>query len=200
MTATDERQSPVWGVFGGSFNPPHIGHVLACHFALSVWALDKVLVIPSYQHPFGKSLESFEHRVAMCQLAFAHVRSFVEVSRAEETRGGLSYTVDTLRALRNANPAVQLRLIIGSDILQEAQKWRAFDEVKELAPLLVIPRLQDGQPLGSKVMSRCYLPDVSSSDLRENLAAGTDVGSALPAAVREYIEEHGLYRRPADAV
>jgi nicotinate-nucleotide adenylyltransferase len=167
--------------------------VLACHFALSAWPLDRVLVIPSFKHPFGKPLEPYEHRVKMCELAFAHLGMFVTISRIEEELGGVSYTVETLRALKQQNPAAELRLIIGGDILQDAEKWRAFDEVKSIAPLLVIPRLQEGRALADKQNAACYLPDVSSSDIRARLLAGQPLHHGVPLAVQEYIAQHGLY-------
>lgn len=192
-------RSAVWGIFGGSFNPPHIGHVLACHFALSVWGLDRMLVVPSYKHPFGKPLVEFRDRVKMCELAFAHLGEFVEVSRIEEKLGGVSFTVETLRALHDRHPGISLRLIIGGDILQEAEKWRAFDEVKSLAPLLVIPRLKEGHALATRGDAACYLPDVSSTELRAQLATGKEVDHALPLAVKQYIAEQKLYTVSAAA-
>lgn len=194
MPASQPRV-PTWGVFGGSFNPPHIAHVLAAHFALCTWNLDRLLVIPSYKHPFGKPLEPYDHRIKMCELAFRHLSHFVEISQIERDLGGVSFTVETLRALNQQNPDVELRLIIGGDILADAEKWRAFDEVKQLAPLLVIPRLQQGQVLGASSAAGCYLPDLSSTELRENLYAGRNVDQALPLDVAIYIREQRLYSR-----
>jgi nicotinate-nucleotide adenylyltransferase len=179
------------GVFGGSFNPPHMGHVLASHFALSAWLLDRIVIVPNFVHAFGKPLESFEHRFRMCMIAFQHLEC-VEVSRIEESFGGVSYTIDTITSLRRDWPRAALHLLIGSDVVGETAKWRKYDEVKALAPPLVLPR--GGEAAGEDGM---YLPPVSSTWIRQQLAAGQAPGVALPAAVYDYIRDHGLYAAAA---
>jgi len=176
------------GVFGGSFNPPHVGHVLACSFALSAWNLERVLVVPSFNHPFGKPLVAFEHRVQMLELALRHLGNSVKVSQVEKDLGGVSYTVETLRELTRRQPGQQLRLIVGSDILGETAKWYKFEEIEQIAPLLVIPRLG-----AEAATAGCYLPEVSSTDIRQQLRDRTSAGVALPHLVREYIQQHQLY-------
>ena len=168
-----------------------MGHVLACQFALSAWKLDRILVVPSYLHAFGKPLEAYEHRFRMCMLAFAGLQH-VEVSRVEETLGGVSYTVETLHALSRDFPGSQLRLLVGSDILAETNKWKNFEQIVALAPLLVLPRGADaGGVCGA------YLPPISSTQLREALAADQNPCPALPWRVFEYIRDRGLYVRRA---
>jgi nicotinate-nucleotide adenylyltransferase len=103
-------------VFGGSFNPPHLGHVLACSLVLATEDLDRVLVVPAYQHPFAKALAPFDDRVAMCELAMGSLRG-VEVSRVEEELGGESRTLRTLEHLSQQHPDWQWHLIIGADVL-----------------------------------------------------------------------------------
>lgn len=176
------------GIFGGSFNPPHISHVLACSYALCRWPLNEILIIPSYQHPFGKSLVSFEHRMQMCELAFEHLAGRVVVSRIEEEMGGVSFTIDTVRELKRRLPATQLHLVVGSDILDEADKWKSADELRREAPFLIIPRLQSAAGGAG-----FYLPEVSSTEVRTQLAGGGGVEAAIPFQVMEYIRRHGLY-------
>lgn len=184
------------GVFGGSFNPPHISHVLACLFALSTHPIDRILVIPSYQHPLDKALLPYHLRLAMTELAFRHLEGWVEVSRMEEELGGVSYTVDTLSELKRRHPEAAFRLIIGSDILGEVERWRRFDEVAALAPLLVVPRMvESGAGTADSTVLQLYLPAISSSEIRRTLGAGENPGTALPLAVLNYIREHGLYKR-----
>ena len=189
MAAAMPRQI---GIFGGSFNPPHIGHVLACHYALSVWPLDRVIIVPNFVHAFGKPLENFEHRYRMCMLAFQSEK--IEISRIEENLGGVSYTVDTLQAIKKEYPGAVLHLLIGSDVVGETQKWKNYDRVKELAPPLVIPR---GPDAPDAVNSGVYLPPVSSTWVREQLSSGLAPGSALPHRVLNYIRDRELYLKPA---
>src|SRR4051812_30483853 len=107
-------------LFGGSFDPPHVGHVLAVSYALSV-GFDSVLVVPTFEHAFGKASSPFEHRVAMAQLAFAPLPAAV-VSRIEETLPVPSRTLATIECLRARDPDEQLRLLIGADLLLEKEK------------------------------------------------------------------------------
>lgn len=185
------------GVFGGSFNPPHVSHVLACLYVLATYPVDRILVIPSYQHPFDKALADYADRLEMTRLAFRHLDGWVEVSRIEEELGGVSYTVDTLRELRRRLPEVHFRLIVGSDILGEVSRWRNSEEVQALAPLLVVPRRTEGDGAGcSGTESGFVLPAISSTEVRQRLAAGGEAGNAIPLQVREYIARRALYRAP----
>lgn len=180
------------GILGGSFNPPHMGHVLAAHYALLRWPLKKVMVVPSFSHPFGKPLPPFEHRFAMCQLAFAHLGDNVEISNVEEQLGGVSFTVETIRELVRKYPGEHFRLIVGGDIMSDLPKWREVDELTKLAPLLVIPRLQEGNVLGAGD-DGAALPDVSSTSIREQLAQGKIPPGTVPDKVAAYIRQHDVY-------
>jgi nicotinate-nucleotide adenylyltransferase len=108
------------GILGGSFSPPHMGHVLAAHYALMRWSLSKVLVIPSFAHPFSKPLPPFEHRLAMCRLAFKHLGSYAEICDIEQELGGVSYTIETVRELVRRNPDERYHLVVGGI------SWRMF--------------------------------------------------------------------------
>src|SRR5580700_9701846 len=116
-------------VFGGSFNPPHVGHVLACALVLSTEDVDRVLVVPAYKHAFAKALAPFDDRVTMCELALGWMPR-VEVSRVEQELGGDSLTIRTLEHLAHAHPDWRLRLVIGADILAETSRWARFDDVR----------------------------------------------------------------------
>jgi nicotinate-nucleotide adenylyltransferase len=181
-------------VFGGSFNPPHVAHVLACALVLAVEDVEHILVVPAYRHPFAKELAPYEERVTMCRLAFTSLPS-VEVSRVEEELGGESRTLRTLQHLSSRHPEWRLRLVIGADILAEAPRWLGFDSIVELAPPLVLARAgvdapQAGPPL---------LPEVSSTKVRDALARGSwqEVGRWVPRAVVDHIRRRGLYGAPA---
>jgi nicotinate-nucleotide adenylyltransferase len=178
------------GVFGGTFDPPHRSHVFAVLWALQSGEVDRVLMVPTAEHAFGKQpTASFQHRLEMCRLAVREIaEGLVVVSDTEGRRQGTSYMVDTLRALEAEHPGAPLRLIVGSDILGEMHLWREPEEVKRLAPLLIVPRLghADGDELGQ-------LPRLSSTDVRRVLEAGDDASHLVPHRVLEYIRAHGLY-------
>jgi nicotinate-nucleotide adenylyltransferase len=182
-------------IYGGSFNPPHIGHVLAVAYSLAAHPVDEVLVVPCFVHPFAKELAPFADRFAMCQLAMGWMPG-VTISRVEADLGGESRTLRTLEVLAERHPDWSMRLLVGSDILHDAPKWHGFSRVCALAPLLVLGRRgvdRDDAP-------EPLLPEVSSTEIRELLArppAETEVRLAeiVPSAVRTYIHEQGLFRR-----
>jgi nicotinate-nucleotide adenylyltransferase len=177
-------------IFGGSFNPPHVAHVLGVTWVLACDEVDEVVVIPAYQHPFAKTLAPFGARLAMCELAFAWL-PHVTVSRVEETLGGESRTVRTLEHLSREHPDWTMRLVIGTDVLSEVGKWIRWDRIQELAPPLVLGRVGfhvDGAP-------SAVLPDVSSTRIRARIAQGEwdALGSLVPKRVVDYLKEHRVY-------
>lgn len=181
-------------VYGGSFDPPHRAHVLAVEHVLSTGQADRVLVVPVFQHAFDKRMEPFEHRVRMCEIAFAG-RPGVEVSAIEAELPRPSFTVRTLRALEERYPAAELRFLVGADALRDSPKWRSFDELERRAPLIVLGRVgvdHAGAP-------EPVLPGVSSTEVRSWLAQRSNhearerLARDVPAAVLEYIDAHGLY-------
>jgi nicotinate-nucleotide adenylyltransferase len=186
------REAVKVGVFGGSFNPPHLAHVLAVTTVLATSDVDRVLVVPAFQHPFAKSLAPYDDRVTMCKLAMGWLPR-VEVSRVEEELGGESRTLRTLEHLKRANPTWALRLVMGADLLLEAPKWYRFDDVSKVAPPLVLGRVgveHAGAPPP-------VLPAISSTDVRARLAAGEldALGAIVPRAVLAHIRARGLYRK-----
>ncbi|MSP25601.1 MAG: nicotinate (nicotinamide) nucleotide adenylyltransferase [Myxococcales bacterium] len=180
------------GIFGGSFNPPHVGHVLSCAYALAVQPLDRVLVLPVHHHRFHKELAPFEHRLRMAELAM-HDVAHVTVSSIERELDGEGRTLDTLEALSLREPSWSMRLIVGADVLAERDKWHRFDRVIALAPLIVLGRTgfrhADAPPP--------ILADISSTAIRNAFATGdrATVATYVPHRVLEYIDEHGLYPR-----
>ncbi len=184
------------GVYGGGFDPPHIAHVLAATWALSSGEVDRVLVVPTWQSPAGKSLTaSFSDRLRMCELAFADLLR-VEVSPIEAELGSTSYTMETLSELRRRNPQLHFRLIVGSDVLDTVSTWHRSKDVARLAPLFVVPR--SGYPIGSRSESTdeptWALPAISSSEIRRRIERGAILREFIPARVLDYIEQRGLYR------
>jgi nicotinate-nucleotide adenylyltransferase len=178
-------------VFGGSFNPPHVAHVLAATYALSIAPIDEVLVVPVYEHAFGKKLAPFDDRFEMCRLALGWLPG-VSVSDVERQLGGESLTLRTLEHLASANPSWALRLLVGADQLAVAHKWHAFDRVTAVAPLLVLGRAGAAAPGAPDPI----LPPTSSTAVRAALGAGDRelLAAHVPARVLAYIEARGLYR------
>jgi len=163
------------GVFGGSFDPPHVGHLLAASFALATEPLDALAIFPSAHHPLGKEPKaSFEMRVAMCRATFADLDR-ARVDTLEDELGGEGYTLTLLHELRRREPERQLRLIVGQDIMHQVARWHAWDEVARLAPPLVIGR-RGSDTVGPSMVQ---MPEVSSSDIRRRLAAGESVEGLL---------------------
>ncbi len=162
MSDTEDRPagSERVGIFGGSFNPPHVGHVLAAAYVLSTAPVDRVLVVPVHQHPFAKDLVAFADRLKMCVRAFSWLPG-VRISTIERDLGGESFTLRTLERLAVDNPSWRMRLVVGSDVLPEVDKWHRFDLVERLAPPLVVARSKPGEATREGA-----LPDVSSTRVR----------------------------------
>jgi nicotinate-nucleotide adenylyltransferase len=188
--APPDREMRV-AVFGGSFNPPHVAHVLAVAYVLACSDVDRVLVVPCFRHPFAKSLAPFDDRLQMCRLAFEAL-SNVEVSDIERSLGGESLTVRTLERLHADHPEWSMRLVVGSDVIGEMDRWTAPDRVRALAPPLVLARAGHARP--ENVDAPSVLPEVSSTAVRAAFARGATVDPLVPRRVLAYAEARGLYR------
>jgi nicotinate-nucleotide adenylyltransferase len=181
-------------VFGGSFNPPHVGHVLACALVMAKGEVDRLLVVPTYEHPFAKPLAPYPDRVTMCELATGFMRG-LEVSRVEADLGGESRTLRTLEHLVATHADWRLRLVIGADILAETPKWFGFEAIARLAPPLVLARAGFDAPGAGPPL----LPEVSSTAVRAAIARGdwTEVAERVPRSVLAFIQARRLYDAPA---
>ena len=197
------------GIFGGTFDPPHLGHLAAAQEALYACNLARVLFTPNARNPLklGEPISDTAHRLAMTELAVRDNPRF-ELSRADAKRGGPSYTVDLLAGLREERqPGDDLAFIAGMDVLHELPRWREPLRILELARLIVISRpgedvlpptaLDDRLPGAS---SRITVVDtvgvaISSTELRERVAAGKPIRYLVTDPVAAYIAEHGLYAR-----
>jgi nicotinate-nucleotide adenylyltransferase len=191
-------------IFGGSFNPPHVGHVLGVVYALSTAPIDEVLVVPVYQHPFAKDLAPFAERLELCRLALGWLPN-VTISTVEEELGGNSRTLRTVEHLQATHPPVAFRLLVGADVLGDLPKWHRWDRIAELAPPLVLVRngvaANPEQPGVTWVGEhgdappQPVLPEVSSTKIREALATGNldAVRGLVPAAVLDHIVARGLF-------
>jgi nicotinate-nucleotide adenylyltransferase len=178
-------------ILGGSFNPPHVAHLMAAWWALATQDVSEVWLLPSFRHPFGKALAPFEDRAEMCRLASQRIRG-VHVCTAEAELADdplVGKTALTLEHLHAKHPAYRFALIVGADILPDTDKWYRWDRVRELARIVVVGR--EGYP---PIAGAPALPAVSSTEIRARIARGEDVRGLVPERVRRYVEERGLYR------
>jgi nicotinate-nucleotide adenylyltransferase len=193
------------GLLGGTFNPPHIGHLVCASQGLSELELDRVLLVPVHEPPH-KALESdpgVEHRVELCRRAVAG-EDRLGVSLVDADVPGPSYTVDTLSRLHDRCPGDHLTFIVGGDMALSLPTWRAPEAILELAELGVAERegvrradiAERLAALGTANVRFFDMPrlDVSSSQIRRLVAAGRPVRYLVPDGVAAYIEQAGLYR------
>ncbi len=204
------------GVFGGSFNPVHVGHLIAAECCREQARLDRVLFVPAAvpPHKQDRTLAPAEHRVEMLRLAIGGHDAFA-VSTVEIDRGGVSYTADTLDQLAAAHPGDDLLLVLGPDALAELPTWREPQRIVERADLVAVEReslddvnalvaaaglvgLVGAGGLAALIASRVRMPAIGirASDLRAAVAAGRSIRYRTPRAVECYITAHGLYRDP----
>ncbi len=191
------RHGPT-GVFGGTFDPPHIGHLLAAIFAREQFGLARVLFVPAGQ-PYRKAdraVSEARHRAAMTALAVAGHAGF-ELDLREVAREGPSYTVDTVRELR-AEGLDDLILIFGSDAVEDMPNWKEPEALFDLARVAVAPKgcgplptQFRGRPLLAVEMPRL---EVSSTLIRQRVREGRTIAHLVPPSVEAYILQHALYR------
>ena len=182
------------GVFGGSFDPVHVGHLAIALAALESVPLDRVLFTPARRSPLKDRdpVANVADRVAMLEAAIANEPRFA-LSRVELERDGVSYTVDTLEALRAEG---ELFLILGSDALADLARWRKPDRIRELATILVAsrPGAPEPDPMHHAQAFDAPRLDISSRELRTRAARGMSLRYLVPDAVWEHIKKRGLYR------
>jgi nicotinate-nucleotide adenylyltransferase len=178
-------------LLGGSFNPPHVGHLLAALYVRSTLPVDQVWLVPSFNHPFGKALAPFEDRVAMCEALAVDSQAWLKVSRAESQVQGEGRTIELLEWLLPRHPEHSFRWIIGSDILADLPKWKAWDRIQALVQVTVLQRA--GYP--SEQAIGPPIPEVSSTQIRKVLEEGREPTALVPRAVLQVIAERQLYPR-----
>lgn len=179
-------------LYGGSFDPPHIGHVMVpSHLLLNDTSIERVVVMPCFQQT-GKSLAPFQHRLDMCRHAFGWLPR-LEVSALEAELGGESVTARTVRELLRRNPTWSIKFVIGSDLMASAPSWDGWDDLLQLAYPLVVGRAGIS-PVGGAGPSPIS-PAVSSTVVREALArrAWSEAERYVPSGVMAYIRRHALY-------
>lgn len=172
-------------LFGGSFDPPHLGHVLAACYAHVVGEVDEVWVLPVARHAYAKPISPWEQRWALCQAAFARL-GFARL-RDEELRNPGGYTFDLVTMLRAEHPGHRWFLVGGTDTAADLPRWHRGAELAGLVEVIAVPRSgYDDQGVA--------LPAISSSLVRERLARGEAVTGLVPPAVARLVAEQGWYR------
>ncbi len=194
------------GLFGGTFDPVHLGHLIVAEQCREQCDLDAVWFIPAGSPPHKRdaTITDGKMRANMLEFAVAGMPQFA-VSQMELDQPGLTFTVDTLRKLHDEDPNRDLFFVIGADSLSELPTWRELDKIAELATIVVTNRGErplpsfDSLGLADAIASRLQtvtIPgiDLSSSSIRDRVAAGQSIRFMVPRAVEAYIAEHGLYR------
>ena len=200
------------GLFGGTFDPPHHGHLLAASDAFEALALDRLVWVPTAQQPFkvGAQSASATDRLTMVRTAIENDPRF-EVDAIEIERAGLSFTVDTVEAFARKYRGDELLVLLGADVLATFDKWRTPRRIAELARLAILQRSSDGGTVETaavvgaiRAVTGTDLPapllldtrrvDLSSTEIRERARAGRSLHGFVPDAVARYIREHALYR------
>ncbi|NLY18601.1 MAG: nicotinate-nucleotide adenylyltransferase [Clostridiaceae bacterium] len=196
------------GVFGGSFNPVHIGHLILAEYICCEFSMEKIIFVPAKMppHKTGEELASAQHRFNMVSIAIENNPKF-EVSRIELNRQGKSFTVDTLSMLTDLYPRRKICFICGADSLMNFSTWRSTDKIFELAGIIIAGRpdvpmaeFQDminfyRQEYNAQIAcSDSPFIDISSTQIRKRIKEGLSVKYMIPDCVYRYIMNEGLYK------
>lgn len=188
------------GLLGGTFDPPHFGHLFVAYTAIEELGLDEVRLIPAHRQPLKQDAATTgaEHRLAMTRLLAAEDPR-LSVDTVELERGGLSFTIDTVRALRAERPSRELIVLVGEDVVPTLPKWRESEALAEEARLVVVSRgagsasVAPGAVLPlERIESRRV--DISATEIRARVRAGLPIRGFVPESIAHYIATHGLYR------
>lgn len=189
------------GIFGGSFNPPHVGHLIIAELVREQFGLDRILWIPNRRSPFKDAVDlaPTDDRMEMTRRAVAGHDAF-SVSDVEVRRNGISYTVDTIHLLQQKNPQIDYRLIIGGDSLASFDAWHRPEEILRCVRIIVFrrpghPDARAPEELAERVdFADAPLLEISSTFIRQRMRRGRTIRYMVPERVYGYIMERGLYR------
>lgn len=186
------------GILGGTFDPPHTGHLLLALDALDQFRLDRLLLVPAARQPLklGQVMTSPADRLAMVRFLEAADPRIAADGREVE-RGGLSFTIDTMRALRGEHPNAELFLLMGEDTAATLPQWREPEELAGLVHVVVVGRGTEARPVpagfrGDRMATRRV--DISATEIRARVRDGRSIRGFVPDAVADYIATHSLYR------
>jgi nicotinate-nucleotide adenylyltransferase len=186
------------GIFGGSFDPVHVGHLLVAQRAAEAAKLDRVLLMVAAQSPFktARRHAPAKERLALVRLAVKG-HPVLEASDLELLRGGVSYTVDTLRELARRHPRAKLHLILGADAAAQLSAWKSLPEIARMATFVLLgrPGHRIGVRMPKQILVDAPLIEVSSTEIRDRLRRGLPVRWQVPEAVERRLLRTGLYAR-----
>lgn len=226
--ASKKSQSQVWGIFGGTFDPFHKGHLNSLLTVRKKLKLEKVIVVPAEQSPLRRPLQgaSSKDRLAMVAAGLADHGDWAEATPLEIERGGVSYTFDTIKALIKKHPGVKWVLIVGIDQFEHFDQWRDFTDILSLVDLVVtsrpgsdLPKAKEEVPKGLRAMIKTFAKtkvnlvtghtihlvplddvDVSASEIRRKVREGQPFEDDVPNAVAELISARRLYQNVREAI
>jgi nicotinate-nucleotide adenylyltransferase len=181
------------GIYGGTFNPVHHGHLILARQALEEFKLDRLVFVPAAESPFKIQNHSAPagDRLAMLRLAIAGEDRF-SVDPLEIERGGVSYSIDTVKMFRNRDPGAELFFLVGEDNADRLTEWHRFEELKKLVYFVVLSRSEDFQSPEYPVVQRRI--EISSTEIRNRVANQESITYLVPESVKHYIEQHQLYQ------
>lgn len=187
------------GIYGGTFDPIHLGHLITAQFVKELRGLEKIIFVPAYISPFKKEIKTTgpEHRLEMIRLSIDK-KNYFEVSDFEIKNKNLSYTIDTVRFFKRKYD--QIELIIGLDNLFEFHKWKKPDEILKLARLIVMKRRTEEKPKSKNefynkaVFIDTPLIEINSTEIRERIMDNLPVDFLLTPEVKQYIQKLNLYK------
>lgn len=185
------------GIYGGSFDPVHNGHIAAAEACIEQGIVEKIIFVPCHLHPFNKTLSaSNTQRLAMLELATAEQPLF-SIDTRELDHNKTSYMYDTLMSLQQDYPQESFALLLGTDTFNDLPKWHQWQKIIELVTIILLPRpgyqphLPD--PVPNLIELNTTLPDISSSDIKNRCAAGKSLQGLLPPAIIDYIHQQHIY-------
>jgi len=181
------------GIYGGTFNPVHHGHLILARQALEEFKLDRLVFVPAAESPFKIQNHSAPagDRLAMLRLAIAGEDRF-SVDPLEIERGGISYSIDTVNLFRDREPGADLFFLVGEDNADRLTEWHRFKELKKLVCFVVLSRSEDFQSPEYPVVQRRI--EISSTEIRNRVANQESITYLVPESVKHYIEQHQLYQ------
>jgi nicotinate-nucleotide adenylyltransferase len=181
------------GIYGGTFNPVHHGHLILARQALEEFKLDRLIFVPAAESPFKIQNHTAPagDRLAMLQLAIAGEDRF-SVDPLEIERGGVSYSIDTVKIFRSRDPNAELFFLVGEDNADRLTEWHRFEELKKLACFVVLSRSEDFESSEYPVVQRRI--EISSTEIRNRVAKQESITYLVPESVKHYIEQHQLYQ------
>ncbi len=189
MISTQKVKQPakrVIGLYGGSFDPPHLGHLAVLQDLLSKNLFAEIWLVPVFAHPFGKSLTEFEHRLNMLKILCAALKNApVKICEIEKKLPSPSYTLTTVQSLKQEFPDLEFQILVGSDVKDSLAKWHKIEELKKIATFYFFAR--------SGFETSPY-PQISSSEIRDCLRKNKGITDYVSREIEDYIVKNRLYK------